>query len=146
MTNVISPTKKMLFLDDRTKRIEYALSHFTKDYEVTIVTNPLECLRYLSREDFDIVSLDHDLDGCDFQDPDSVNSGMQVVRYLEKTGWPPNKPKPIFHIHSSNLFAAYAMSTRMLAIGLSAYYYPIVYPENHMKYDKDGIPIKEKVA
>ena len=136
------PKPKMLFLDDRSRRIHSALRQFSERFDVTIVANPPECLRYLARFDYEEVHLDHDLRGCDFEDPESKETGMEVVRYIEKTGWPAGKVKPLFIIHSSNLFAAHLMVTRLIKIGLRAYYQPFAYddaPEN-MKYDEKGIP------
>lgn len=133
----------MLFLDDRTRRIHSALRQFSDKWDVTIVTNVKECLRHLSRYEYDEVHLDHDLRGCDFEDPDSSEAGMEVVRYIEKCGWPGGKRKPIFRIHSSNLFAAYLMVTRLQKLDLIAFYERFVYDdeEPHMQYDKEGKPI-----
>lgn len=111
---------KLLFLDDRTKRIHSALRKYSDRFDVTIVTNVKECLRYLSNEDWDEVRLDHDLNGDDFQDPTSILSGMEVVRYIEKTGWPDGKKKPIFRVHSSNVFASFLMVKRLQALDLIA--------------------------
>jgi hypothetical protein len=108
---------KLLFVDDRTKRIQYALS--LTDYDVTIATCVPESLRFLSSTDFDIVSLDHDLTGHDFDDPDTPTCGMEIVRYIEKTGWPPQRKRPHFQIHSKNLFAAHLMITRLRNMGFS---------------------------
>ena len=119
-----TPTKalpRMLFLDDRTKRIEAARKKYEGVYDVTFVHNAKECLRYLCREEFDIVSLDHDLDGNDFQDPDSDTSGMEVVRYIEKCG-ADTVDATEFWVHSSNLFAANLMIRRLTDMGLKAYY------------------------
>lgn len=121
--------KRLLFLDDRSKRIHAALKKFVPEYEVTIVPNVKECLRAMSAQDWHIISLDHDLNGCDFEDPDCSEAGMEIVRYLEKTGWPEGKKKPIFHIHSSNIFAAHLMVTRLRAIGLVAEWHRFEYPE-----------------
>ena len=114
---------RMLFLDDRTKRIESARKQYEGKYELTIVTNAKECLRYLCREEFDIVSLDHDLDGNDFQDPDCVTSGMEVVRYIAKCGgFLTGTHIPEFWIHSSNLLAANLMSAYLLKADIPSYY------------------------
>jgi CheY-like chemotaxis protein len=121
--------QKMLFLDDRTKRLHAALEKFSNEYEVTICCNVKECLRLLSREDYDVISLDHDLNGCDFEDPDSANAGMEVVRYIDKCGWPENKKKPLIHVHSSNLFAAHLMVIRLNAMGFYARWNRFEYPE-----------------
>lgn len=108
--------RKILFLDDRSKRIHDAIRQYGDD-DLTIVTNVIECLRYLSAEDWDVVSLDHDLGGHEFMDPDNPNCGMAVVRYLEKTTWPIHKYMPKIIIHSSNMFAAYAMCDRLTRLG-----------------------------
>ena len=119
----------MLFVDDRTKRLEYALTVLSEKFEVTIATNVKEALRLLSREDFDQVSLDHDLTGVDFEDPDTPTCGMEIVRYIEKTGgWPDQvRRKPEFVIHSSNLFAAHLMVMRLKNLGFTCWYSPIIY-------------------
>ena len=113
---------RMLFLDDRTKRIEAARKNYTQQYDVTYVHNAKECLRYLCREEFDIVSLDHDLNGDDFQDPDDTTSGMEVVRYIVKCGgFPPSQiVKPVIWIHSSNGFAANLMINELLKVSIHA--------------------------
>jgi hypothetical protein len=114
--------KKMLFLDDRTNRIHSALRQFSEKWDVTLATNVKECLRRLSGEDFDEVRLDHDLGGDDFQDPDSPLVGMEIIRYLEKTGWPEGKHRPLFRVHSSNIFAAHMMVKRLQAMGFFAFW------------------------
>lgn len=124
---------KLLFLDDRSKRMHAALERFSNDFNVTLCSNVKECLRLMSREDFQMVSLDHDLNGCDFEDPDSPNVGMEVVRYLEKTGWPEGKEAPMFVVHSSNLFAAHLMVIRLKAMGFDAEWHRFEYPERDMK-------------
>lgn len=133
--------KRLLFLDDRTKRLMYALQELGKTYEVTICACVPEALRFLSEFDWDIVSLDHDLNGHDFQDTHEPDCAMKLIRYLEDTGWPESKPKPIFWIHSSNLFAANKMIIKLLKIGIDAYYQPISKKDVYMKYDKKGNPL-----
>ena len=111
---------KMLFMDDRTKRIESATKRYGMQYEMTIVTNVLECLRYLSSNDYELLSLDCDLGGRDFIDISSMESGMSVVNYIRMNGWPKDKPKPRIIIHSSNIFGASAMLEVLLSIGFNA--------------------------
>ncbi len=144
MTPFISnPTKKpsMLFVDDRTKRLEYALKEYGKSYDVTIATCVPEALRLLCRQDWDVVSLDHDLNGHDFQDPDTPTCGMEIVRFIQKTGWTEFRKKPIFWIHSSNLFAAHLMVVELSSEGFDVWYKGINYPGENMKYDQNGIPL-----
>jgi hypothetical protein len=120
---------RMLFLDDRTKRIMSAIEQYKDKYDVTIVTNAKECLRYLCKQEWDILSLDHDLNGDDFQDPDDKNSGMEVARYIMKTGWPERFHKPQVWVHSSNLFAAELMLSVFQSMNFSAYYRKFEYDE-----------------
>ena len=118
---------KLLFVDDRSKRIHYALENYGA-YNVTIAPNVLEALRQLSAQDWDVVDLDHDLMGVDFQDPDSPTCGMEIVRYIEKTGWPDGmRKRPVFRVHSSNLFAVHLITTRLQAMGFQCSYHKVVY-------------------
>ncbi|MBW1672998.1 MAG: hypothetical protein JRJ45_05025 [Deltaproteobacteria bacterium] len=130
---------RILFLDDRTKRIYAAIEQYKND-DLTIVTNVKECLRYMSRNDYDVISLDHDLNGCDFQDPDSSNVGMEVVRYIEKTGWPREKNIPYFIVHSSNIFAAHLMVVRLKVKGFSAQWKRFEYPDKKMNSSMTETP------
>lgn len=130
---------KMLFVDDRRKRIMYALKNFP-EFDVEIAPNYPEALRAMSSEDWDVVSFDHDLNGYDFQDPDTPTCGMEIVRYLEKTGWPPQRKIPQFWVHSSNLFAAHLMVVKLTELGFDAWYKPIYYKTENMKYDNTGLP------
>ena len=130
--------QRMLFVDDRTRRIHSALRQYSDVYEVTIATNVKEALRHLSRYDWDIVSLDHDLTGTDFEDPDTPTCGMEIVRYIEKTGWPENLQKPIIIIHTSNIFAAHLMMVRLRVLGMDVHYKQFQYDDQveNMKYDE----------
>jgi hypothetical protein len=136
---------RMLFLDDRTKRIEAALKQYAGKYDLTIVTNTKECLRYLCRREFDIVSLDHDLNGDDFQNPDDVTSGMEVVRYIARCGgFPPSQiVVPEVWIHSSNLFAANLMITELLKVGIPAYFRKFEYDDDEKSF-WDGTRAEKK--
>jgi hypothetical protein len=106
--------KKLLFVDDRSKRIHSALRKYSKHYDVTIAPNVPEALRLISSEDWTIVSLDADLNGYDFCDPNSKDSGMEIIRYLDSTLWPEGKPSPTFIIHSSNALVAELMFQYLL--------------------------------
>lgn len=120
---------RMLFLDDRTKRVESARRQYGEKWDLAIVSNVKECLRKMSEEDWDEVHLDHDLNGEDFQDPHDPMAGMAVVYYIQKCGWPANKRKPIFRIHSSNVFAAYLMVKTLQGIGFYAFWERFQYLE-----------------
>ena len=102
---------KMLFVDDRTKRLKYAITELSKDYDVTIAVCVPEALRLLVGNDFDVVSLDIDLDGHDFGDLNSPTCGMELVRYITRTSWPSQRREPKFIVHSTNLFGAKVMES-----------------------------------
>jgi hypothetical protein len=123
---------KMLFLDDNTKRIDSARRQYADKYDLTVVTNAKECLRYLCRQQWDILSLDHDLGGDDFQDPDE-KSGMEVVRYM--LGWMKQYSKPEVWVHSSNLFAANSMIDSLRGADFRAQY-------KRFEYDAEAEPMK----
>jgi len=135
--------QRMLFVDDRTRRIHSALRQYSDVYEVTIAANVKEALRLLARYDWDIVSLDHDLTGIDFEDPDTPTCGMEIVRYIEKTGWPENRHKPDIIVHTSNIFAAYLMTVRLQALGFSVRQFQFQYDDQveNLKYDEKGLPV-----
>jgi len=138
---VFSFTKpSMLFVDDRTKRIHYAIDVLMPKYDVTIAANVPEALRLLCSRDWDYVSLDHDLDGFDMNDPDRKDTGMEIVRYIEKTGWPPNRHPPTFIIHSSNALAAHLMDVSLQELNFQTMQVRINYTTDHMEYDEDGNP------
>lgn len=120
---------KLLFLDDRTKRIESALEMYSEKYNVTIATNVMEFLRIISREDFAAWSLDADLDGHDFLDISDPSSGAYIVHYLEQTGgWPEGKQHPGVTIHSSNLLAATWMQSHLIGLGFPVVRMPFECP------------------
>lgn len=109
MTRAQQSKPKMLFVDDRSKRIHAALRRYGDEYDVTIAPNVPEALRLLSSQTWRVVSLDADLDGNDFVDPASKFSGMEIVRYIQNANWPSERQAPSFIIHSSNQFVAELM-------------------------------------
>lgn len=119
---------KLLFLDDRTKRIHGALEMYSAEYTVTLASNVLEFLRLISKEDFDLWSLDNDPNGLDFVDPENSQTGSYIVRYIEKTGWPSTKPQPEVIIHSSNVLAATWMAKHLADLGFQVRRQPFLYP------------------
>lgn len=112
---------RMLFVDDSTRRIHSALKKYADLYDVTICANVPEALRYLSSREWDMVSLDFDLNGQDFQDPDEKTCGMEIVRYLTKTSWPADRHMPKFIIHSSNALGARLMSQGLRKLGFEVW-------------------------
>ena len=108
----------ILFLDDNVSRAALFSNRSTgTDRARTIwartAEEAIEALE-LHGPDFDMIHLDHDLGGTQFQDSRSEESGMQVVRFLEKTGTA--KTAKII-IHSWNLPAGKRMVERLTDAG-----------------------------
>lgn len=119
---------KMLFVDDRARRIRAAFRQYGVEYHLTIAPNVVEALHALSSEEFNVVSLDHDLDGTEFQDPLAPQAAMEIIRYIEKTGWPGTKHKPEFWIHTYNGFAAQLMIGSLRTLGFAVESRTLRYP------------------
>jgi len=119
----VAPMPKLLFLDDRSKRLHAAIWKYGDNYAVTLVATAKECIKMLSNEGpWDVVSLDHDLCFEEFVDPNRDDCGMEVVRWLERradymekiyvANWP-EVEGPQFIIHTSNKAAADEMYKRL---------------------------------
>lgn len=104
--------QRMLFVDDRSLRLHAALARYSEKYVLTLCPNVPEALRLL-REEWDVISLDFDLNGCDNQDPMDTTCGMEIVRYIARCGWPEDKPKPRVILHSSNVFGRTLMAREL---------------------------------
>lgn len=127
------PKPKLLFVDDRSKRIHSALAKYGNDYDVRIAPNVKEALRLISQENWDVVSLDHDLNGDDFQNPDEKTCGMEIVRYICARGWP-YPEKPLFVVHTKNIFAGEFMVTVFWDHKFQASYFPYNYNESRIEW------------
>lgn len=79
-------SKRVLFLDDRSKRLHAALEKYSPpEYDLTLVCTVKECIKMISNEPaWDIISLDHDLGFEEFVSSDSPYSGMEVVRWINR--------------------------------------------------------------
>lgn len=127
-----NPLNKVLFVDDRGKRINWAIDKYGEGYILMIAPCVPEALRQLSQWNWvrgDIISLDHDLNGHDFQDPDEKTSGMEILRYIDKFDALSVFKDVEFIIHSGNKFAAIKMVVFLEVFGIRVRYEPIVYSE-----------------
>lgn len=107
---------KLLFLDDRSKRLHSALRKYGSEYDVTLVCTVKECIKMLSNDGpWDVVSLDHDLDFDEFVPSILPNTGMEVIRWLcENKDFLNYKGFPAWIIlHSSNEAASFNMAVRL---------------------------------
>lgn len=129
------PNKRtVLFVDDRAKRIDWAIRKYYQDCNLIIAPNVPEALRALSSHIFqnnDLIYLDFDLNGHDFQSAEDKTSGMEIIRYIESFDMLEmfSRGHVRFFIHSTNIFAAAAMVKYLMQRGVYAERTPINYEE-----------------
>ena len=103
---------RVLFLDDRDERIKWGLEKYGRS--LFTVRTADGAIAMLSLGQFDLVSLDHDLNHEVLMDSNRKDSGMEVVRWIVV-----HKPViPRIIIHSANNDAALRM---VMALTLSGY-------------------------
>lgn len=139
--------KKVLFLDDRSKRLHAALEIYSAPkYELTLVVTFSEFKKFMETQEWDIVSLDHDLEFREFVDSASKSSGMEIVRWLttdfrwalpfgmeillhrfENDG--NYHADTLFIIHSSNVVAGRMMAKLLAEADYMTKQEPFKYPE-----------------
>jgi len=113
---------KVLFLDDRQKRVEVAKERY-KDDELTIVQTVEDAISALSSESWwDFVCLDHDLNYEEGVDSNRPDCGMEVVRWMVAYLGPLNKIAKNVIVHSSNLYAALEMYSALRTRGYYVLY------------------------
>lgn len=125
----------LLFVDDRSKRIHAALRKYGEKYDVTIAPSVKEALRAISKNSYDVVSLDHDLNGDDFQNSDDPTSGMEMIRMIQRYDWPHNHYRPLFIIHTSNIFAGEKMALALRDLGFRVGGFPFDYDESRIEWE-----------
>lgn len=104
--------QRFLFLDDDPERHELVQPAYPAG---TYCYDAASCIRWLADE-WDIVSLDHDLGDELFVDSSRTDCGMEVVRWIVA-----NKPKVgQFWVHSLNGKAAHEMVAQLRAAGYEA--------------------------
>lgn len=130
------PKNKLLFVDDRSKRIHAALAKYGEKYDVTIAPNVKEALRAISEERYSVISLDNDLNGDDYQSLDDKTSGMEIIRYIVSFGYPHQELPPIFIIHSKNSFAARKMQKTLVDAGYAAGWFTFSYDTSKIEWEQ----------
>lgn len=126
---------KILFIEDRSKRIHTAIKKYSKEngFHLWIAPNVKEALRAMSNENWDIVSLDHDLNGDDYQKSSDPTCGMEIVRWVLNCGWP-HERQPLFIIHTHNLFVIKQMTNFLVSAGFRASAVPFNYDEKVIEW------------
>lgn len=111
---------RILFLDDRSKRIHAALEKYT-GHDLTIVTTVKECIEKISNAnaEWDVISLDHDLNYESFVNSDRPDCGMEVVRFLVIRGnfLSQKFKRTNFILHTSNALAGFTMKGALKKAG-----------------------------
>lgn len=129
----------ILFLDDSPERAAIAYERATPERRSHTIwcQTAEEAIVTLRDYELEEAHLDHDLGGTQYQDSRAENSGMEVVRWLEKLAEPVTKrhkkclsipfdkfQKTQFTVHSHNIPAARQMVERLRAIGLNVKFIP----------------------
>lgn len=111
--------KKLVLDDDKSRMAKFFLAK-KQGEELRQVWGAEECIQDLKSEEWDLVSLDHDLRGQPYDDPTEENSGSEVVRWIVA-----NKPKvKEFVVHSYNFKAAPSMVKALQEAGYKAEWIP----------------------
>ena len=108
---------KILFLDDAVERRRWFLANHP---EAVVVSTADQCIERLERGPWDLVSLDHDLNGEIFVDSSRNDCGMEVVRWMSRHR--PQVGEVI--VHTLNFDAGETMVELLTLAGYLAHYEP----------------------
>ncbi len=120
----------ILFLDDDHNRAALAYQRWPKEKvnKTMWVETAADTIEVLSgyTDSFEEIHLDHDLGGEHFVDTRREDTGMEVIRYLERIPGVELKKfeSTKFTVHSWNLYAGKQMTERLQRLGLDAIYKP----------------------
>ncbi len=110
---------KKLVLDDCPNRMAKFFANKGEE-DLMRVWNAKDCIESLRLEEWDLVSLDHDLDQMPYDNPQKENTGSGVVRWIVA-----NKPKvKRFVVHSYNNLQAPKMVEALKGAGYEAVWEP----------------------
>lgn len=117
----MSEENLILFLDDDPNRAAIAYHRFPveKRNRTIWTTTVLETIDVLENYSLDEVYLDHDLGGEKNCDSRREDTGMAIVRWLEKYNNREKFTQTVFIIHSWNIGAARVMYNRLIKLGLT---------------------------
>lgn len=96
---------KIFILEDSERRIKWFNKEIKKVYpdaEVDTFKSVKSAIRYLEKENPDILFLDHDLDGRAFVNSNEPNTGFQLAKYIAES----KKKYDKIIIHSMNIFGS----------------------------------------
>lgn len=110
---------KILVLEDDPIRIRTFRFKMDPGYDVMYVTTAQGAIDLLTENQFDVIFLDHDLDGEEFVDMKNINTGSEVVRWLRAHG---TTNDPYIVVHSLNSPAAENMAEGLKTAGFNFIY------------------------
>ena len=122
---------KILILEDNLLRIEKFKELF-KNQELRIVQNVEDAITFCLSEEFQIMWLDHDLEGKIWEDSNKENTGYQFIKWLVDNEKQRNS---LIYIHSMNPIGASKMLNYLKDNGYDGIWIPF----NLLKLeDKNG--------
>jgi len=122
---------KILILEDNTIRIEKFELLF-KNQQLRIVQNVEDAITFCLSEEFQIMWLDHDLEGKIWEDSNKENTGYQFIKWLVDNEKQRNS---LIYIHSMNPIGASKMLNYLKDNGYDGIWIPF----NLLKLeDKNG--------
>jgi Cyclic-phosphate processing Receiver domain len=113
------PSRRLLFLDDDPRRAEIFLAEHP---QAVWVENVTDCLSQLENA-WDEIHLDHDLGGKQLVSVDSIDCGMEVIRWMCKEPRDHLRSSRFF-VHTHNLVAGLLMVMQMQSAGFNAEFRP----------------------
>ncbi len=110
----------ILFLDDNPNRAAIAYQRWSKDRSSNTIwcTEAHQAISTLKDYEIKEAHLDHDLEGRSFVNSSHDNTGMEVIRWLEKYDNLNKFSGTLFIIHSHNFPAAIQMVKRLQTLKL----------------------------
>lgn len=111
---------RILFLDDDVLR-HNAFQEASAGHDVTLVWTAAQAEREFASGKFHLACLDHDLGGEHWVDPEQVNTGTHVARWLKAN--PERCPRQVI-VHSYNAPAARGMVKTIIEAGAMCAHMP----------------------
>lgn len=121
---------KVLMLDDNSGRIEsfHSIVHM-KGWEFQYAMDAPTCIELMQKEKYDIIFLDHDLDGRTYVPTHEPNTGSEVARWVA-SDFCNVSLDTFFVFHTLNEKGAKYMEELIKGKGYACIYYPGVWMQN----------------
>lgn len=117
----------VLFLDDNYGRIrEFQQLVTQKNWTVTVVNDAQPCITAMSENEYDIVFLDHDLEGRVYVPTYELNTGSEVARWIASDACRMKHDTKII-IHTLNEKGMEYMKALIESKGYECFYFPAIW-------------------